>query len=282
MSEEIVLQGQIIQPVQQSATMQILAMAKDPTVDIARIKELMVLAKEWDAEDARKQYHAAKAAFKAESITVVKDAENTQFSKPGKKSMYVSLGNLVQTVNPFLGKHGLGAAWDVKQNDGDITVICTLTHAAGHSESVELGGKPDTSGAKNAIQQIKSTITYLKAVTFESVCGLAATEEANADDDGNAASNGELITTCKEIESADTFEEAKKIYDTAYAAAKAAKNSGAQQALIAAKETWKKKNAAAQPKAEKTEAAASPAQLPLTPASVIPPIHPSNRFQGGK
>jgi hypothetical protein len=46
----------------------------------------------------------------------------------------------------------------------------------------------DTSGAKNVIQQIKSTITYLKAVTFESICGLASTD-ATVDDDGNSAGN---------------------------------------------------------------------------------------------
>ena len=56
-----------------------------------------------------------------------------------------------------------------------------------------MSGKEDTSGSKNAIQQIKSTITYLKSVTFESIIGLASTD-ANLDDDGNSTSEDEYIS----------------------------------------------------------------------------------------
>ncbi|WP_241085163.1 hypothetical protein [Candidatus Vondammii sp. HM_W22] len=42
------------------------------------------------------------------------------------------------------------------------------------------------SGSKNPIQQIKSTITYLKIATYEAVTGIASTE-GNVDDDGNGS-----------------------------------------------------------------------------------------------
>jgi ABC-type amino acid transport substrate-binding protein len=45
---------------------------------------------------------------------------------------------------------------------------------------------PDKAGAKNDIQAIKSSVTYAKAVTYESVCGMAASD-ANVDDDANGA-----------------------------------------------------------------------------------------------
>lgn len=68
-----------------------------------------------------------------------------------------------------------------------ISVTCVVTHVLGHSEKVEAFAPADSSGAKNPIQGIKSTITYLKSVTLESILGLASTD-ANCDDDGNAAS----------------------------------------------------------------------------------------------
>lgn len=144
------------------------------------LERLMAMKERDEENEARKAFHDAKAAFKQENIHVSKDKENKQF-----KSMYTTIGNLVGTVSPFLGKHGLSASWDTKQpEDGRIIVTCTLTHRLGYSESTELIVPPDTSGAKNLIQQIKSAITYAKVVTFEDVCGIASSD-ANEDDDGN-------------------------------------------------------------------------------------------------
>lgn len=145
------------------------------------IERLMALKERDEANTARKAFTAAKAAFKGEAVVVVKDKFNTQF-----KSMYSSLGNLVGTVSPFLSKHGLSADWTLEQSNGQITVTCVLSHALGYSESVPFTVPPDTSGggAKNPIQAIKSAVTYAKAVTYESVCGMASTD-ANHDDDGN-------------------------------------------------------------------------------------------------
>lgn len=152
--------------------------ALDRGASLEQMRELMALQERHEANEARKAFVAAKAAFKAEDVVVTKDRENKQYG-----SRYTSLGHLVTTVTPLLSKHGLSASWDQTQDDG-LVVTCTLAHAKGHSESTSLKVPPDTSGQKNPIQQIKSAITYAKAVTFESICGLASTD-ANFDDDGN-------------------------------------------------------------------------------------------------
>lgn len=159
---------------------QVVAYAMAHGAPIAEIREFMALQREWEAGEAKKAFVAAKAAFKAENVVVVKDKENTQY-----KSRYSSLGNLVNTVSPFLSKHGLSADWDVDQTNG-IKITCILSHSMGHSEKVSMQVPPDTAGAKNPIQQIKSAITYAKTVTFESVCGLAVSD-TNVSDDGNGA-----------------------------------------------------------------------------------------------
>lgn len=146
--------------------------------DINKLEKLMDLERRWRREQAEQAFVEAMAAFKAESIRVRKDKENRQYN-----SRYTSLGNLVDTVTPYLSKHMLSASWDIRQAE-KIEVTCVITHAAGHSKSVTMAAPPDTSGQKNPIQQIKSTITYLKICTFESACGLASVE-GNLDDDGN-------------------------------------------------------------------------------------------------
>ena len=158
--------------------------------DLEKLEKLLILQERYEANEAKKAYHKAISDFKKNPPKVTKDKQNAQY-----KSMYTTLGNLVNTVNPELSKHGLSASWEIKQN-GTIEVSCILTHTMGHSERTSAAAPADISGAKNAIQQIKSTITYLKAVTFESITGLASSD-ANLDDDGQA--HGADVISDKEL-----------------------------------------------------------------------------------
>lgn len=180
----------------------------------------------WEANEARKQFVEAMSAFKAHAIQVVKDKTNPQYG-----SKYVSLGNLVASVTPFLSQHGLSCSWEIDQTAG-IKVSCKIRHIAGHSESVSMIVPPDDSGKKNPIQQIKSAITYAKACTFESICGLASTD-ANLEDDGNQASNGELAEKLEWIANAKDPAELMKLFKQAYEQFE--DNPNAIKAIVAAK-----------------------------------------------
>ena len=159
----------------------------DPTLPIERMQQFFSFYQTVEADNARKAFLEAKAAFKATAPKVTQDKKNKQYN-----STYASIGNLVNTVNEALSQHGLEVKWDFEQGDR-IKVICTLRHVLGHSESVALSGAPDNSGSKNPLQQIKSTITYLKIATFEAVTGIATTA-GNLDDDGKASGDGDVIT----------------------------------------------------------------------------------------
>lgn len=218
--------------------MSMLQMAVSQGADIDKLAKLMDLHERWEAAQAKKQFVAAMAAFKTSAITIVRDKENKQYG-----SRYVSLGNLVSTVTPFLSRNGLSARWDIEQQSGAIKVTCVVTHSGGHSESVSMTCPPDASGAKNPIQQIKSAVTYAKACTFESICGLAATD-ANADDDGNGAgkrlAESEVVEKLDWIREAPDMGELQRIFGNAYKWAQEAGDRDAMQAIIAAKEERKK------------------------------------------
>lgn len=151
---------------------------------LADIEKMLELQIKYEENEAKKAYYEAVANFKENPPEVLKDKQNSQFQNAG----YTSLGNLLKSVGPVLGTHGLSASFEIIQAVELVTVSCKLSHRLGHSESVSMSAPPDKSGgnSKNPIQQIKSTITYLRSVTFEAVTGLAATD-ANLDDDGNSA-----------------------------------------------------------------------------------------------
>jgi len=146
--------------------------------DLDKIEKMLELQERFEKNEAKKAYHQAMSEFKANPPTILKDRKvsfkNTHYS-------HATLGNITSIINSELAKYGLTSAWKTKQEQNGITVICTITHKLGYSESTSLTAGADTSGSKNSIQAIGSTITYLQRYTLLALTGLSTHEQ---DDDG--------------------------------------------------------------------------------------------------
>jgi hypothetical protein len=164
--------------------MSLIQRAQESNASIEQMQQLFELQIRYEENEARKAYHRAVAAFKSESITIVKDKAVGYTNKDGSFTGYkhASIGNVVQTLIPAMANHGLSHCWDVHQDSGQITVTCKLSHELGHSTSVSMSAGKDDSGKKNMIQQVASTVTYLQRYTFLSITGFATRDQE--DDDG--------------------------------------------------------------------------------------------------
>lgn len=153
--------------------------------DLDKIEKLMILKERYDANEAKKSYNQAMASFKTDPPKIDKD-KTVGYSAGGGRVGYkhASLYNVTQKINAVLSAWGLSATWTTKQEGKQIAVTCTITHKFGHSESTTLSAEADNTGAKNGIQAIGSTITYLERYTLLALTGLATFEQ---DDDGQAA-----------------------------------------------------------------------------------------------
>jgi hypothetical protein len=238
-----ILEGESNALVQRAITpMSILEIAVSQGADMEKLTKLMELQARWEAIQARKAYVQAMSEFKNEPIVITKDKENKQYG-----SWYSSIGNLVNTVTPFLSKHGLSAEWELDQSEG-IRVGCKITHSLGHSgETKWMKVPPDTSGAKNPLQQIKSAVTYAKISTFEMATGLASTE-GNLDDDGNDAGDkkpanrvaAELVAERLDwIENCRDLSELQRTFTNAYKMAQQVGDKEFEGRLIKAKDARK-------------------------------------------
>jgi hypothetical protein len=238
----------------------LLRIAVSQNADLDKMSKLMDLQERWQAAEAKRAFDEAKAKFSAFAIQVTKDKINKQYD-----SKYTSLGNLVNIVTPFLAQCDLNARWEIDQSNG-IKVTCVLAHKAGHTERTAMTVPPDASGAKNVIQQIKSSITYAKACTFESVCGLASTD-ANLDDDGNSLSGGEVDANLQRIMDTKTGDELKHVFKEVYEEAEKAKAKGAMAAYIKARAS--RIEQARQEKAQTTEPTSEPQKVTTSPVKPV-------------
>lgn len=146
------------------------------------IERFMALYERWQASEARKLFDDAIANAKAEIPPIVRNATGHNSKK------YVDFAQIAKTVDPILVKHGLSYRFRSEQGER-INVTCILSHRAGHSEETTLSGPADTTGNKNAVQAIGSTLTYLQRYSLIQALGLAA---AN-DDDGKEGGAGPML-----------------------------------------------------------------------------------------
>lgn len=207
-SEVIEMQGRALAseqaampPVNSPMGMMLAAVKSGATLD--QVEKMMDLQERWEANEARKAYVAAMAAFKAEPITIIKAKQVSFTTRDGDKTSYshAELSDVTEAIGPAMAKHDLSFRWNVRQaDDSRISVDCIITHVQGHSETVTMSGSPDASGKKNAIQQSASTVTYLQRYTLLAATGLSTKGQ---DDDGTAAGAALLDGWLEAIEQAE-------------------------------------------------------------------------------
>jgi hypothetical protein len=168
----------------------------DKGMDIEKMERLLDMQIKWEANEARKAFHAAMAAFKAEAPVIGKD-KGVKFTtqKGTTEYRHATLSNVLDVITPILSKNGLSVTWVPSQVDGGVKVKCVVSHVLGHTQEVEMVGPLDNTGNKNSIQAIGSTSSYLARYTIMLALGLASRD---MDDDGVAAGNGNKATITDE------------------------------------------------------------------------------------
>lgn len=168
--------------------MDLLQKAMDTGADLDKLEKLMDMQERWETGQARKAFVSALNAFKADPPELLK---NKTIEHNGKLiSKYAGLDQVSRVIGEALTAHGLSHRWDTEQNENGIAVTCILTHEQGHSEKTTLRAGADTSGSKNTIQAIGSTVTYLQRYTLLAATGMSV---GDMDDDGGKGGMGEVI-----------------------------------------------------------------------------------------
>jgi uncharacterized membrane protein len=155
----------------------------DPSASVERANQAFEFYQKVEADKNRKAFNQAIADAKAEMPEILK----TRKGHNNKK--YADFADFARAADPVLSKHGLQYRFRTTQ-DERIHVTCIVSHRLGHFEENTLSGPPDSTGNKNAIQAIGSTLTYMQRYTLTQALGLAASE----DDDGQVAGGNEAVS----------------------------------------------------------------------------------------
>jgi hypothetical protein len=166
-----------------SGAMRLLNQAVENGAGTDTMEKLIELQERWEENEARKAFDAAMADLRSDLPTISK---NNTVSHSGASYDYEDLSTIVEKVSPAMAEHNLSFRWRTDSEEANnVKVTCIISHRDGHSEETTLSASPDTSGSKNPIQAIGSTVTYLQRYTLKAALGIAA----GPDDDAQAVGN---------------------------------------------------------------------------------------------
>lgn len=147
----------------------------DPNFDIAKMEKLVEMRNAEIERQATIEFSKDFAKMQCELPAI---EEKTQ----GHNYKYAAFEDVMAGIKPVMKGYGFAVSFNINQDDNFIKITASLLHRSGHKESTSIKLPHETSGSKNAVQAVGSTISYGKRYTLLSLLNIATCGE---DVDGN-------------------------------------------------------------------------------------------------
>lgn len=150
-------------------------LASNKDVDVVKLQALIDMQKDIMAVNAKAAFNGAFAKMQAILPTVAERGRTD-------KASYAELEDIVEACRPVLAQFGFSLSHKTEWPDKTtVKVIGILTHEDGHARESEFLASADTSGSKNAIQALGSSVSYGRRYTTKDLLNIVTRRE---DDDG--------------------------------------------------------------------------------------------------
>ena len=153
-------QKQELAVVQQNETAAIMSMiervATSPDADINKLEKMLEMQERVLDRNAKQAFTADLAAMQEDLPRVIEHGEGHN------KAKFAKLEDINDAIRPILHKYGFAVTFRIKNESNLIWVYTVLSHKQGHSEETSIPLALDTSGSKNPVQAVGSSISYGK------------------------------------------------------------------------------------------------------------------------
>lgn len=201
--------------------------ARDPSVDIERMESLLNMHERVKGSNAKAAFVQAFANMQPE-LPEIDENGGIKDRSGNVQSTYALWEDINDAIKPVLKEYGFALSFRVKHTNNVVSVTGVLSHFGGHTEETTLDLPTDTSGSKNAVQAIASSISYGKRYSATMLLNITTRNE-KADDDGAGAVNNISSAKAKE----------QGIWDKIMADFDEAVKRGSVPYLVERKDYWK-------------------------------------------
>lgn len=153
--------------------------------NVAAVKELVQLAREESAIQARRDFATAFNALQAE-MPAVKACKAVPGRDGSTRYKYAPYEEIMEQVKPMLQKHGFTVRFDSDDTETSVVQTCILQHANGHEERTRFSarkgqGPPNASAA----QTDGAASTYAKRFALCNALNIVIEADTDARNEGD-------------------------------------------------------------------------------------------------
>jgi len=194
----------------------IIRAASDPNISPEKMTALYDLHVRMQDRLARLEFNAALARAQARFKPVDRRGKIEVFSKadrekpggppsgaqPIQKTPYALYEDVVEEITPHLSAEGLSISFKSRMSpDGRIIIVGYLKHRDGWVEEAETPPlQHDATGSKNAVQAVKSTMSYGRRMAAEMMTNFVSKGDDNDGADGARIESSDLISSEQFVE----------------------------------------------------------------------------------
>lgn len=154
-----------------------------PVVGIEGVRELMAMRQEQMAREAEQKFTEAFTEMQPK-LPIIKERGSIKNRDGAVQSTYALWEDVNEEIKPILAAHGFSLNFRTSQPEGKIATTGILRHVGGHRDETTIELPHDTTGSKNPVQAVASSVAYGKRYTAGALLNLTSRGE---DDDGQAA-----------------------------------------------------------------------------------------------
>lgn len=164
--------------------------SSNPDIDVTKLEKLLEMQERILARGAETSFNASFSELQS-SLPVI--TEKGEIKVNGQvRSKYALFEDINDQIKPILKEHGFAIMFKTSSQKNEITVTGILTHRDGHRESTDLTLEADTSGSKNSVQSIGSSVKYAKRYVLCALLNITTRDDK--DDDGALGGNIQRVS----------------------------------------------------------------------------------------
>ncbi|MFG1462314.1 ERF family protein [Xanthobacter sp. DSM 24535] len=177
----------------------IMQAAANPAIDADKVERLMAMYRQIRADEARQAYLAALPLMQNELPMIDQNGRIVIKEKGGERviqeTKYARWEDINEAIQPVLFRYGFGLSFRLSAApDGKQIVTCVLSHRDGHQEDTSITLMHDSTGSKNSVQAVGSTISYGQRYTARALTNFQSRAREDRDDDGQSAVGAATIS----------------------------------------------------------------------------------------
>lgn len=159
--------------------------AADPSVDVSKMSAIMDMQERIMAKQAEIAFNQAMGRLQPRLPRITKQGR-IEFGQGDRKQStpFARYEDIMRAIGPLLSEEGFSISYGTEPGEKVLIVSARLSHSMGHSTTASMPLPHDTSGSKNAIQAMGSTVSYGKRYLLCAMLNIVCVGE---DDDGEGS-----------------------------------------------------------------------------------------------